>query len=432
MRVTQAKYTKFLYPVLLCFILLPLLESNLNFVDVKRLNGAVVGKDTIPVFSFKKWFSGSFQSQEEKFVNDSFGFRNICVRINNQVDYSLFNRSHSSDIEIGKNGYLYGTLSMDCIYGNDFLGTASISRSVSKLKFINDTLAKLGKIFVLIIAPHKGLVCPEELAEYPYPFRDTTNYEVYLKLLKQAQIHVVDFNSYFKTRINKTKYPIECKTGVHWSSYGAALAGDSIIRYLESVLHIKMPKPVWGDMNLSKAKMHDIDAEQTLNLLFDIPSPLMAYPTIKYENGPDAIKPRAMIVGDSFYDELAENGIGNVFDKSSNYWYYFTNYGMKLSRNQVKDEIGQSNVVILLTAQYNLARIGWGFVDTTYCMFKNINSVHSQEESRAEKLEDVKEDIKLNVNWLRQIEAGAYEKGVSLDSAIKGNASWIINNQAKN
>lgn len=432
MKVIQSKYSKLLYLALLCFLCLPLLESNLNIVDVKKLYGAVAGKDTVPVFSFKKWFDGSFQAQEEKLVNDSFGFRNICVRLDHQVDYSFFNVSHSSDIEIGKDGYLYSTLSIDCIYGNDFLGTASISRSVDKLKFIKDTLAKLGKTFVLIIAPHKGLFFPEHLSKYPYPYRDTTNYKVYLKLLKKAQIQVIDFNSYFISLKDKAKYPIEPKTGVHWSSYGGALAADSIVRYLETALHIKMPKPIWQEINMSQAKMHDDDAEKTLNLLFNIPEPDMAYPTIKYESSANAVKPRAMIVGDSFYDELAENGINDAFAKGSNYWYYFTNYGTQLSKSQVKDEISQSNVVVLLTAEYNLKRIGWGFVDTAYCMFKNISSLNNREESRAEKLQDAEEDIKLNVNWLQQVEAGAYENGIPLDSAIRANARWVIDNQNKN
>jgi hypothetical protein len=184
MGLIQTKYSRILYIALVGVLLLPLFESGTNFIKVKKLNGVVTNKDTIPQFSIKTWLNGSYQSQKEKIVNDSFGFRNICVRINNQIDFSLFNKTHSPEISVGKKGYLFGTHSIDGYFGNNFLGTPSLASKMNKLQFVSDTLAKLGKTFILIIAPNKLFVYPEYIPEYPYPFKDTTNYAVYSKLLK--------------------------------------------------------------------------------------------------------------------------------------------------------------------------------------------------------------------------------------------------------
>jgi hypothetical protein len=87
----------------LIFIILfiPFLQSVLHFSDVKPLQGAVVlSEDT--VFSFKDWFSGHFQEKKEKYINDNFGYRNIFVRLNNQLAFWMFNKAKAKNVRVGK------------------------------------------------------------------------------------------------------------------------------------------------------------------------------------------------------------------------------------------------------------------------------------------------------------------------------------------
>lgn len=412
---------------------MPLLESNLNFINVKKLNGAIANTDTIPKFTLNTWFTGSYQRQEEQIVNDSFGFRNICVRVNNQVDYSLYNIAHEGNTIVGKDGYLFIDYYLDGYYGTDYLGAKSISRTMEKLKFINDTLAKLGKTLLLVIAPSKVMFFPEYLPDSPYKASDSTNYNAYIRSLKKSSIHYIDFNAYFIANKNKSKYPLEPKYGVHWSLYGADIAGDSLVKYIEKVRHINMLKPVWH-IKTGKDTLTDEDIEDPMNLLYKLPGPLMAYPDITFKKDSTRTRPRVMTIGDSFYWELLGSyNIGSAFSSDNKFWYYFTNPDqMKLSQTQVKDEIKNNDIVMIVSTTQNLIVPGFGFVDTTYCMFKGISYAQQHSLEHIDRLEEIKEGIKMNNEWLRNIEKAASYDGISVDSALNINVRYIASQEKKN
>jgi len=421
-------YQTALYTILLCLLFLPLFEITTGFIKVKKLDGAYENKDTLPTFSVKNWLNGTYQFQKEKTVNDSFGFRNIYVRINNQVDYSLFNLPHANEIVGGQDGYLFETHYIDGYYGNDFLGTVSINRTIEKLKFINDTLAKLNKTLLLVITPSKALFYPEYLPDDPYTLRDSTNYYTYLRLLDKSPLHYIDFNNYFIANKYTSKYPLEPKNGIHWSMYGAAIAGDSLIKYIETVRHIHMPKAIWKNTIVRSDTGYDNDVETTMNLLFNLKSPLMAYPNIEFENDITKTKPNVMTVGDSYYWQLLSSyNIGHCFSPDSKFWYYFFKPDhSRLSRSEVKDEINKNDLIMILATAHNYINLGWGFIDTAYCMFKGTYPNHIKSTIPSERLAEIKEGIKTDNEWLQQIEISAKERGISLDSAININALWMI------
>ena len=65
------------------------------------------------------------------------------------------------DVVIGKENYLYEKGYIDAFFGVDFIGHDSIAISAYKLKMIQDTLAKLNKTLLIILAPGKGDFFPE-------------------------------------------------------------------------------------------------------------------------------------------------------------------------------------------------------------------------------------------------------------------------------
>ena len=158
MRRTKAKEI-ILILLLLCLIA-PLLQSNFSFIHEAKLEGAFVLK-TKPTFNWKDWFSGKYQKNEEEYLNESFGFRNSLVRVNNQLAFSFFGRANAENIVVGKNNYLFQRPSINAYFGLDFLGKEQIEARMNRLKFISDTLSKLNKNLILIFGTGKGSFFPE-------------------------------------------------------------------------------------------------------------------------------------------------------------------------------------------------------------------------------------------------------------------------------
>jgi hypothetical protein len=435
MQNSAAKYRSILYAILIACLFVPLLQSHTGFIKLHKLNGATDAVDTVPVFSAKNWFDGTYQAQKEKIINDSFGFRSAFVKLHNEVDYDLFNLAHAEFIVGGKNGYLFETHYIDGYYGTDFLGKENIEQTMDKLQFINDTLAKLNKTLLLVIAPSKALYYPEYMPDRINTTKGPTNYDTYLDLLKKSNIHYIDFNSYFIANKNKSKYPLEPKNGVHWSMYGAAVAGDSLVKYLEAVRHITMPKAIWKSIALHRDSLFDIDVENSMNLLFRLKSPLMAYPDIAFEHDTTKTRPKMLSVGDSFYWGLdAGYDIKNGFSADSRFWYYYKRPDhIQPTKDELKDEIEKSDVVMLLVTTPNLATVGWGFINDTYDMFKGTNAMPKKQADSIynSRLSALRVYIRNDKNWLAKVAEGARKDGIPLDSAITLNAKWVIEHEKK-
>ena len=428
---TSAKFHNAIFFILITFLFIPLFENSTALIHVNKLNGAVKRNDFFPELNEENWLTGVFQPAEQRIINDSCGFRNILVRIRNQIDFSLFNMAHAEDIVPGRNGYLFETHYLDGYYGNDFLGTESINKTIKKLEFINDTLKKLHKLLFLVIAPSKAMYYPEYLPEKGRKAGDSTNYCAYAKLLSTSGIPYVDFNSYFIASKYKSKYPLESKNGIHWSMYGASIAGDSIVKYIEKLYGKNIPEASYPKLITGSDSDYDIDIENTLNLLVNLPSPTMAYPVARFDTSGNIAKPHLMIVGDSYFWQLTEGyNITNAFATGSNFWYYFFKPDhSKLTREDTKKEIGKSDIVMMLATAHNLITLGWGFIDTTYYMFKGTYPPTGHTGTYIERVKEVKEEIKKYNEWLRQVEVAAEEQSISLDSALTLNAMWTVDHE---
>ncbi|HXP49203.1 MAG TPA: hypothetical protein VN922_04570, partial [Bacteroidia bacterium] len=395
------------------------------------------------VFNLKDWFAGSYQDKKNEYLKNSFGFRDYLIRIHNQFEYSFFNKVNAKDVIAGKNNYLFEEHYIQGYYGTDYAGDDSINNIMYRLQFINDTLKKLNKTLILIIAPNKAAFYPEYIPDkYKTPIVKT-NYDSFTKLLKKSSLNYIDFNSYFIANKQTSKYPLIPKNGTHWSMYGTALAGDSIVKYIEKARNITMPSAIWKNIRLDKGDGFDVDMENAMNLIFALPGPQMAYPDIKFEKNTSKIRPNVLVVGDSYYWGLiAGYDILNGFSKSSHFWYYYKKLEhKKVCRRELRHEIARQNVIIILATAHNLGDLGWGFIEDTYNMFKGITPVKTKPIeyepvqtdpiAYANELNDTRRAILSDKHWLEDVEKGAKEKGISVDSAVTLNAIWIIEHKKK-
>lgn len=367
---------KILWLAIMVLLPLPMIQKELGVIKENALKGYAIPAEKAN-FSWVSWFAGDYQQQQEKYLNESFGFRSSFVRINNQLTYSLFNKAQAAGVIIGKDYYLYEENYIKAYYGTDFIGTDSIKRRIDKLRYIQDTLGKLDKQLILVFAAGKGSYYPEFFPEAYKTVKGTTNYEVHLALAEKAKLNYIDFNRYFIENKYKSPYPLYPQYGIHWSFYGQCLAADSLIRYIEALRNIDMPGIYWNRIRVEKPRQMDYDIAEGMNLIFKPKTFKMAYPELQFESPSEKTKPAALFIADSFYWGLFNFGFSDVFSES-HFWFYNRqiypdSYKTPLETSQVdlQKEISRHDVIVLLATEATLPGFGWGFIEQVHDLFSH-------------------------------------------------------------
>ncbi|MCX6296805.1 MAG: hypothetical protein NTX97_12230, partial [Bacteroidetes bacterium] len=214
-------FKKYLFIFLLLLILIPGIQQRFPFFDPAPLNGSFHLAE-VPSFSWSTWFSGDFQTKFEKGLEPTIGFHNSFVRLNNQINYSLFNFASARNVIVGKDHCLYEEYYITSTLGNDYVNEDSIKAKIEKIKFVQDELERRGKHLLILLAPSKASYFPEFIPDRYHPeIKKTTNYNILCKLLGNSRLNYIDFNSYFLKLKKTSPYPLFSKQGTHWSYYGA-------------------------------------------------------------------------------------------------------------------------------------------------------------------------------------------------------------------
>ena len=417
--------------VILSTLFLPILQSKFHPIQLEALKGDVVIPSD-PGIQDTSWFSGNFQEKQDVYLNSSFGFRSWCVRLNSQLAFWFFNKAKANGVIIGKDNYLFEKNYITAYTGKDFIGKDNISKIINRITFISDTLTKLNKQLIVILAPGKASFYPEYIPPIYGSATAATNYKFLAKGLSESAINYIDFNKWFIQQKQVSKYPMYPKYGIHWSIYGSVLAGDSIIKKIEYLRKIDVPNLIYNNIDLKQPNDMDYDVANGMNLLFRLPSFDMAYPKITSEVDTAKTKPSVVVISDSFYWSLYSNGISNSF-KNDHFWYYNKQVYPESATNEVltenldyKNEIEKHDVFIVMATEANLSRIGWGFFEDMEHYFKGDNYVQDRK-----KRKELKRSILGDKNWMKDIEVKANKKGISIDSMINLDVLWIINQQSK-
>lgn len=372
------KARKILFIIFLGLLLLPLLNQHLKFIDSGEIYGIARTPNT--TFSWAKWWNGTYREEKERYINDSIGFRQDFVRITNQVDFSLFGKINAGWIKRTPDNYLYydGYLRAQC--GADYAGDGYPYEILEKLKFLQDTFQKQGKLLVVIYAPSKANYFSDNLPPLPEcKTQGKTNLQNYIRIGDSLGINQIDLNSWYLTfRNKKTDHLIFSKQGIHWTLYGALFATDSIIRYTENKMHIRMPHPQWSEIEYSyTARRTDDDAGKMLNLLIPIKEKF-SYPAIHYCDDTTLTKPKTIYIGDSFIWTLIFDGILNHANTNGQYWYYFkdvflTNYDegpvAQIKDYKWPDEVKKADCIYIMHTPPNVTSLGNGFIEQAYAYY---------------------------------------------------------------
>lgn len=428
----QRKQNIHLYILLLIFflLLLPLLQAKFHIFKINPLKGAVQKKENV-YFSFNEWFSGSYQQKKETYINENFGLRDFFVRLNNQVAYNLFNKAKANGVIIGKHNYLYEENYLKAYFGFDYIGYDSIAAKVDRLIRVQEYLASKGKTLLIVFAAGKGSFYPEFFPEnWNYP-KKVSNFDTFLSLVRENNVNHIDFNTWFVNQKESSSYPLYPKYGIHWSHYGMCLAADSMFNYIEKLRNISMPDLRWDSISLLPSEKTDYDIADGMNLLFPPEKEILAYPHISIVEEQGDQRPSAIVIADSYYWGIFNEGIPSSLFSDQHFWFYNQqiypdSYDSPLNVSQVdlNEEIANHDIFIIMSTEANLPKLGWGFIENTYALLKNPQKVNQNEYNK--RIEDMIRYIKTDQNWMNSIIEKAKKNRISIDSMLLLDARWQV------
>lgn len=411
----------------------PLVQSRLHLFEERMLHGAIE-KNYNPIFIEKSWFEGRYQNFKEEYLNAQFGFRPFFIRLHNQLEFLLFGKVHAKYVVRGKEDYWFEYNYIKTYYGRDFIGDEKVSHRMKQMKAIQDSLARQYKTFIFVITASKGQFYPEYFPDScQYPFT-RTNYQAYSEQAKELGINFIDFNPPFQKLKNTSKHPLYTKNGIHWTYYGACLAADSLIHFIEKKRKIDLPELSWNSIKQELARNEDRDIELVLNFLFPFKQQVLSYPEVYYQKSAIEHKPSVMVIGDSYYWSLYNLEIFNAFSKHQFWYYYYNIYESQVNGTVIatdsilKKALRDFDVVILLGTDVNLYNLGWGFIESSGKVLENeaITTIDF-----GQKVQNLIAYIKTDSSWYKEIINKATINRISVDSMLTLDAIWITNQNEK-
>jgi len=429
---------KGLFVLTLLILLLPIAQKQLHFFDIAPLSGDFVPKEKVE-FSLNDWFKGDYQSKKEAYINEKFGFRNLCVRLNNQIAFTFFNYAKANGVTIGKDNYLYEENYIKAYYGDDFIGEGSIVKKVTQLKEIQTALKQKNIDLIVALAPGKGSFYPEFIPDRP-PIQQekNTNYTTYAKSLQEQQVNFIDLKKWFLQMKDTSSYPLYPKCGIHWSKYGEVLVLDSLLKHIGNLRGIQTPQIAIKKIEIPDTiRGTDDDIEQGMNLLFNIPDFKMAYPVISKIADSNTTCPRMLTIADSYFWGIYGEGFVKSYFNNGQFWYYNEQVYSQNSEEPTAveeldfiKEIEKHDVILLLSTDANLSRFPYGIADRLYDVYVkgNKNALSKKEQRIRYFIKFIKESSEL----MQQMKKQAKQNKQSLEKEIRANASyyfWKENNK---
>lgn len=410
----------------LAFLLIsmPVIQGKLRLVEEYQLTGAVAPIPP-PEWSWENWFSGSFQEEMAKYLNEQVGFRSTLVRINSQVKWSLFGEA-SGDAVAGENGFLYTQAYINAYLGRINLGMDYNRTLSNNMKLLQDELAGVGTPMYTVLAPGKATFFPEHLPQRERPGKQgPSTYEQLKDLLPAAGVNFVDMDHWFRQMKDTASYPLFPQGGVHWSDYGKFLAADSLVHLVEQMTGDDLPELTldtvrMGEMNIRS----DYDVGATMNLFWRSPTYAMPYPKVRIQKKKHHRPLRVIVVGDSYYLCLHDEGMSDKVFGNGVLWYYSrTIFPIVPGKDKLKyvnvwQEMVAADAVIVMATVANANDLGWGIYN------KVMQSKYGQKKLSIKAYEDA---IREDAQWMKTIKLKAKRAGVSIDEMINLDAQFMAN-----
>lgn len=356
---------------------LPFLQDKGQVLQTEVLQGAYEQTHR-PNFWPKKWMNGAYQKGFESYVRDRNPITPFAVRLNTQIDYSLYNSIAHQNIFPGKDGDLYTKTDCEAYVGLDFIGRKKIETQVQKLRDLIDHYQADSIPFLVLVPAGKPGILPHKMPAFyqDYPI-DSTNRQVFLSVLKKYNIPHLDFD-FLKTIRDTSEESLFGQASLHWSRFAYSTTADTLRSYIIRNFGIDLPQMKRASLSDQETAFSTTDKELVngANFLQEPDLKPIPYPEITFSSDSTLQKQRILSIGDSYYLSFYKNGIHEgLFYPKSKFLYYnhevypeSTNNGQRVYAGDldILSEIERSKLVIITVYETNLKRFGFNFVEQVW------------------------------------------------------------------
>ena len=170
----------------------------------------------------------SFLSDAGDFFADHFAFRNLMIDVDATLKQALFKTSATSNVVVGKNGWLYYAGTLDDYHRSGTMSDHAVLNAATNVALMQESVESRGKRFVFSVAPNKNTLFPEQMPYYELPGEGSSNYDRLLPQLQARGVHVVDLRDPLLAGGPALYYERDS----HWNEEGALVAYRSIVNAL--------------------------------------------------------------------------------------------------------------------------------------------------------------------------------------------------------
>lgn len=197
-----------------------------------------------PALSMDAWWSGEFQRLATSFVGERFAFRELGIRLYNELLWTAFRKSYMAreSVIAGEDGFLFENGYLYHLKGlSPKLSEFDLTRFVIDLAEIRDKLSERGIAFALLITPSKAIALEGKV---PARFRlgappaEKRDYERIKPLLEKYGLPFVDGPALARSANRRLNGAIFPRNGTHWTGPLAALTADKLVETLRPQLQV--------------------------------------------------------------------------------------------------------------------------------------------------------------------------------------------------
>ena len=203
----------------------------------------------------------------EAYYNDHVPFKNLFVKAKTKLDLELLNESSISDVTVGKENWLFYTVSEDgedalADYQRTNLYTADEKTALADaITSVNEKMKERGIRFVMFEAPNKESVYAEYMPDSVRVYGSESRLDAALPELAAQGLPVYDMKPELLKEADT--YQLYYKYDTHWNQIGSFIGSQQIAQTLLgtstplSAVSIEAAGPASGDL----ARMLNMAAE---------------------------------------------------------------------------------------------------------------------------------------------------------------------------
>ncbi len=308
-----------------------------------------------PAFDLTHLKTHQFQKNLEARIAANLPMRSFLIRLNNQIYYSIFQKSHSENVHIiiGKDKQLHQDMYINSYCGMRELNHSQLVVWADKIKQLHDFFEQQGKTFIYVITPSKAEYIPETI---PKRFHcNITGVSPHIKemesLLKERHILYVNGPELMIKATQQYHLPMFPQGGIHWNDLAVTIGSNAVIQTINSDGHVHLKPLDFSYILKNNPKGVDRDLINLINVMH--PDDHYTVPKVTFKSMSSARPTLSLaLIGGSFLWQMTDVFMRSKTFSNISYYRYFhqdrTDY--HLGKDPITHTVNPSSIEDLAAA----------------------------------------------------------------------------------